>query len=152
MQKNKNANAPKNAKNANAKNATPPANLTQINLDKFATELQNKGDLKIKKSRDTIYKYPESFTPESINSPAGKKFRTKLRGTLKKFSHNIFYYSKIQDTEQLMDQIAKFDQFYADNFKLQNYEIDSLTQTQDDLKSRDLQLMLDIIKHCKAAK
>jgi hypothetical protein len=122
--------------------------LTEINLSKFADQLQSV-ELKVKREKETLYKYPDGFSKEDINSDKGKKFRNSLRTKLKSFSNNIFYYAKTQDAEKIKLEIEKFDLFYQANYRINDYTINSITHAEK--REKDIELMLMIIKEVKSA-
>lgn len=120
--------------------------LSTINLQKFADQLANV-ELKKKNEKETIYNYPEGWNKEKINSDEGKKFRNKLRNQLKSLCNNIFYYAKIQDQEMLLQEIVKFEKFYNANYRINDYSIRSLTNSEK--KEKEIELTLQIIKETK---
>lgn len=120
--------------------------LSEINLSKFADKLKNV-ELKAKREKETIYKYPESWNKEKINSEDGKKYRNKIRNQLKSFSNNIFYYAKTEDKQKLISEIEKFELFYANNYRINNYSISSITNSEK--REKDIELMIEIIKSVK---
>lgn len=152
MQTAKNTNAKKStAKNQNAeisKTEKKETVLKTINLNKFAEQLKNVPDEKIRADRSLIYKYPETYSKSDINGEKGKKFRSNLRNKLNRFNSNIFTFAKREDVENLKKEVESFDAFYTENYMLQNYEVSSVTSKTED--KSDLQLMFDIIKDVKA--
>lgn len=121
--------------------------LTEINLQQFADKLSHI-NLKEKKTKETLYNYPEDWTKEMINSDKGKQFRNKLRSKLKSLSNNIFYYAKTQNVDAIKKEIDTFDSFYKANYRLNDYSIRSLTNSEK--KEKDIEIMLEIIKSVKA--
>lgn len=122
--------------------------ITSINLSKFKEKLENV-QLKEKRNRETIYVYPDDFSKSDINSEKGKKFRNSLRSKMKKFANNIFYFSKINEIEKLKAEIGLFEDYYKRFFRINDFSLNSLSQSKDAGKERDFQLMLDIIKEVK---
>lgn len=120
----------------------------KINLDKFAKELEGM-QLKEKRTRETIYVYPESFTKSDINSEKGKKYRNSIRNNLKRFSNNICIYAKMKDAEKLGNEVKGFEGFYKEKFRLNDFSLSSISQSKDELKEKDFSLMLEIIKEVK---
>lgn len=120
-------------------------NLTIVNLSKFAKELENV-QLKQKRERETIYVYPESFSKSDVNSEKGKKFRNGIRSKMKRFANNIFYFAKIQEEDNLKKEIGMFKEFYKSNFRLNDFSLNSISQSKDAGKEKDFSLMLNIIK------
>jgi len=140
-----------NAQNQKNANASQESKVVNLNLEKFEKSLESVS-LKEKKTRETIYNYPEGWGKEKINSEEGKKFRNSLRNQMKRFSNNVFYYAKIKENDKLIAEIDAFNAFYLKNFRINDYSLDSITQSKDDAKSRDLSLMMDIIKEVNASK
>lgn len=122
--------------------------LTEINLSQFADKLANV-ELKVKKEKETLYKYPEGWTKEKINSEEGKHFRNKLRNRLKSICNNIFYYAKTQDAENIKLEIEKFDKFYLENYRINDYTVNSITNSKE--QEKHVLLTLEIIKSVKSA-
>lgn len=146
----------KTVKGANAQivknaNASKESNVVNLNLEKFEKSLESVS-LKEKKTRETIYNYPEGWDKTKINSEEGKKFRNSLRNQMKRFSNNVFVFTKTKENEKLIAEIDAFNAFYLKNFRINDYSLDSITQSKDDAKSRDLSLMMDIIREVNASK
>lgn len=120
--------------------------LIEINLGKFADKLSNV-ELKAKKVKETIYNYPEGWTKEKINSDEGKHFRNKLRNKLKSLSNNIFFYAKGNNIEALKKEIQTFDEFYKFNYRVNDYSLHSITNSEK--KEKDIAFMLEIINEVK---
>lgn len=121
--------------------------LTEINLAQFSDRLQNV-ELKVKKEKQSIYVYPESFTKEIINSDTGKKFRNKQRNTLQRFCDNILIYAKGNRIEELQKEIASFETFYKTFYRVNDYSIASLSNSEK--KEQSLLLMIAIINEIKS--
>jgi hypothetical protein len=141
----------KNAPVANATKTQESANLTTINLEKFADQLQGL-ELKEKKERETIYLYPAEFTKSDIGSEKGKKFRNSLRNQMKRLSNNILLFAKMKRMDDLNAEILKFDEFYTKNYRTHDYSLASVSQSNDPAKEKDLNLMMQILKEVKAVK
>lgn len=122
--------------------------LTSINLSQFADKLANV-ELKVKKEKETLYTYPEGWTKEKINSEEGKHFRNKLRNKLKSLCNNIFYYAKTENIELIKIEIEKFDTFYKANYRINDYSVNSLTNSKE--QEKHVALTLEIIKSVKSA-
>lgn len=116
----------------------------QSTLNKFADKVK---DMKIneKTKKDTIYLYPENLTANEINSEKGKTFRNSLRNKLKRFENNIFVFTKTQNTESLQKEVKLFNDFYKTNYQRNDFTLQSLSQSKNESKTGDLQLMLNII-------
>lgn len=123
--------------------------LTTINFEMFASKVANVAD-KIKQQKSTLYNYPIEFTAIQINGDEGKKFRSKLRKKLENFCNNISVNYKMQRSEILLENIASFDLFYKENYKTNDYSINSITHTKDE-KNAYISTTLDIIKLVKQA-
>lgn len=122
--------------------------VTKINLSQFADKLKNV-ELKVKAKKSTIYKYPDTFSENDINSEKGKKFRNSLRTKLKRFSNNIFVFAKINEVEKLNNEVKEFDIFYKENYQINDYSATSISQSKNEVKEQDIVLMLQIIKEVK---
>lgn len=145
-------NKAKQASNTNAAKEKAPVTpaLTTFNLSKFADKLADKDVDKLKKDRELIYKYPDNIPPAKYNDAEGKKFRQGLRNKLTQFSNNIFVYAKKNEMENLKAEIERFDTFYAENFRVNDYSVKSITNTPKESKTADIALMLEIIREVKA--
>lgn len=136
-----------NKKNANVKaNETKTSEKSQlqaINLASVKSQL-DKIDLKEKKVKETIYKYPESFSKDDINGEKGKKHRNGLRNKLKSFCNNILYYAKTDNLEELQKKINEFKTFYKANYRVNDYSLSSITNSEK--REKDIELMIQIIK------
>lgn len=139
------------------KNASPDAkkiesaNLNEINLSKFADQL-SAISLKEKKERETIYLYPEGFSKEIISSEKGKKYRNGLRNIAKRFCNNILLFAKMNRMDDLKKEIAEFDLFYKEKYRIQDYSSASISQSNNPEKEIGFNLMMQIIKEMKSAK
>lgn len=131
--------------NANAI-AKDQKQLESVNLNQFADRLKGI-DLKVKKSKETIYIYPDGWTKEKINSDEGKRFRNGLRNRLKSLCNNILYYAKTQDLEKLQDYAKQFDSFYKKNYRINDLSISSITNSEK--REKDIELMIEILKSIK---
>lgn len=135
--------ATKTVKNANS------TKVVNLQLSQFAKKLESV-EVKEKKDKLTIYNYPETFSKTDINSEKGKKFRNSLRSKMQKFANNIFYYAKINDNEKLIAEINSFDAHYKENYRLNDYSLKSVSSSNNEVKAKDIELMLSIIKEVKA--
>jgi|SRR5882757_622177 len=120
-----------------------------VNLSKFAKELENKSVSHARNERETIYNYPPNVPKEKINEREGKQFRGKMRNSLQRFSNNIFYNEKIQNLDELKKEIAKFEIFYKENYRINDYSLKSLSSSNDPAKNKDIDLLLRIIAESK---
>ena len=148
-----------NVKNANAKKTTTKNQvakkdeIVKINLSKFSKALESKIIERKSTERITLYKYPNTFTKEQINAKQGKQFRSKLRTKLNNFTNNIFLFAKQNRVSELKTEIKNFDSFYKENYLLNDYSLNSLTNINEDKeKFTNIKLMLEIINEVKSAK
>lgn len=121
--------------------------VEKLNLSQFTEKLKNV-ELKEKVKKETVYLYPETFTESDINGDKGKRFRSSKRTALNRFCNNIFVYAKTNNVDQLKKEIAAFETFYKENYKLNDYSIHSITRKADE-KTKDIELMFNIIKEVK---
>lgn len=138
----------------NSKNASNPIvkdaknEIVKINLDQFKDQLSNI-QLKEKKERSTIYIYPEGKGKDWINSPDGKKWRNNKRNSIQRFANNILIFAKSNQLEKLQEEIKKFDAFYKEFYRLNDYSFSSISNSSDAKKEGDIDLMMKIIKEIK---
>lgn len=126
--------------------------VVKLNVQSIADRL-NKIEIKDKKVKNTIYIYPEGWTQDKINSTEGKKFRNKQRNKIKFFCNQIFLFSKQllvnsknEDAKKsLSNTIADFKKYYKENYRLNDFSIESISQAKED-KTNDIKLMLEILK------
>lgn len=122
--------------------------IVKINLDQFKDQLSSI-QLKEKKERSTIYLYPEGKGKEWINSPDGKKWRNNKRNSIQRFANNILIFAKSNQLEKLQEEIKKFDAFYKEFYRLNDYSFASISNSNDAKKEGDIDLMMKIIKEIK---
>lgn len=125
--------------------------IINLNLSKYADKLKSI-EVKEKKSKDSFYKYPESFTQLDINSLKGKQFRNKMRNKINSFENNIFVFAKTKQIEKLKNEVRLFNDFYKEHYQINDYSLKSITQAHSELKTDSLQMMLNIIKDVNNAK
>lgn len=123
--------------------------IANVNLSKFAKELESKNVSHSRNERETIYIYPASIPKERINEKEGKQFRGKMRNSLKRFCNNIFYFGKMQDEKLIKEDILKFDAFYKENYRINDFSLKSLSSSNDESVNKDISLFLQIIKEFK---
>lgn len=137
---------PAQKENVTIVNPAKETNLQKINLDKFADSLE-KFEGKEKKSKETsIYKYPESFPKEDVNSEKGKNWRNQKRGKIKRFVNNILLYAKHKRMEDLQKEISEFKTFYAETYILNDYSGKSISNSNKEKEVAELSIALDIVK------
>lgn len=125
--------------------------VVSLNLDKYAAKLQNV-EIKEKKSKDSFYKYPDTFTALDINEKKGKQFRAKTRKKMSTFENNIFVFTKTKQVDKLKIEVSLFNDFYKEFYQINDYSLKSITQSVADAKTVSLQTMLDIVKEVNNAK
>jgi hypothetical protein len=133
--------------NANANVNAKSSNLSKINLAQFASKLENV-QLKSKKEKSVIYRYPETMKDDQKKGDEGKKFRNSLRNRLKSLCNNILYYTKTDNIEKLQENIKSFEALYKANYTLNDYSISSITNSEK--REKDIELMIEIIKSVKS--
>lgn len=132
--------------NADKKENAKETNLQIINLDKFANQLESFEGKEKKNKRETIYKYPEDFKKEDVNAEKGKNWRNNKRGRVKRYVGNILLYAKHKRMDDLQKEISEFKAFYSEFYILNDYKIDSISNSNKEKDNEELQLMLDIVK------
>ena len=123
--------------------------VKEINLSKFAKELEGKNVSHLQRERETIYIYPESIPKDRINEREGKQFRGKMRSRIKRFSDNLFYAGKIGNIPECKKIIAEFDLFYKEFYRINDYSLKSLSSSNDPAKNKDIDLFLNLLKEIK---
>jgi hypothetical protein len=137
-----------------SKDAKKVNEVSKINLSKFADQL-SKIEVKEKRKRETMYKYPDSFSEKDINSEKGKKHRNHLRSLRNRFANNILAFAKQSqvnksfDSKVLLNEVKSFDAFYKENYLLNDYSFKSLSQSKDEMKEKNISLFLSILKDLK---
>lgn len=148
----KKTNASATAKKTTAtKKSNVIAKVTKINLSKFTDALKNV-EVSEKRTKETIYVYPEGMTENEKSGEKGKKFRNKLRNQMKRFANNIFVHAKTNSPVELQKEIDLFDAFYKINYRTNDYSFASISNTKNEGKEKDLKLMLEIINEVKNSK
>lgn len=120
------------------------ANLLEINLAQFANKLQS-FEGKEKSKKDNLYIYPDGFTDIQKNNEVGRKFRNQLRRDLYRFANNILIFAKHNRIEDLQKEISAFEIFYKKNYRINDFSIASITNTQKDEKTELLKTMFLIV-------
>lgn len=124
--------------------------IANVNLSKFAKELESKNVSHSRNERETIYIYPASIPKERINEKEGKQFRGKMRSSLQRFCNNVFYYGKMEDHKLIKEEIEKFDAFYKENYRINDFSLKSLSSSNDPARNKDIDLFLQIVKEFKS--
>lgn len=135
-----------NLKKSNS--AKSNASLKGLNLSKYASQLSSL-NIKEKKERENIYIYPDDYSKEDIKGERGKKFRNSIRNQRDRISNNILSYAKSNNLEKLKEEIQKWESFYSANYRLQDYKIESLSNSKDEKKNENLAFALQIISDFK---
>jgi hypothetical protein len=141
----------KSTRTTKVKEVKNTSNVTKVNLDKFTDALKNV-EVKEKVKKDNIYIYPETMTEKEKSNEVGKKFRNKLRNQLRRYANNIFVFAKTKNVESLEKEINLFDKFYKENYRINDYSFSSITNTKNEVKEKDIKLMLEIITAIKNSK
>jgi alcohol dehydrogenase YqhD (iron-dependent ADH family) len=76
----------------------------------------------------------------------GKKFRNQKRSQIQRFANNIFYYGKTDKLDELQKEINAFKDFYKSFYRINDYSISSLSNSNDEKKNANIEFMLSIIK------
>lgn len=139
------------AKNVNASKENASPAIAKFNLSQFADQL-SAIELREKKDKETIYKYPEGFSKEMISSEKGKKFRNSLRNRMKTICNNILLFAKMNRMEDLHKEIASFDALYLANYRINDYSLKSFSSSGDSSKLGLMELSLSIIREIKGSK
>lgn len=121
-----------------------------INLQKFAKELEGKGISHLRNERETIYIYPSEWKSDDINGKKGRQFRNHKRSFVKRLSDNLFFLGKGEKIEEMKAEIEKFDAFYKEFYKINDYSLKSLSSSNDPAKNQNIDLMLRIIAEIKS--
>jgi len=128
-----------------SKNAS--AKLSTINFSKIESKVKNFEVKVTSNKKSTLYIYPESFTSKDINEVKGKNFRGGLRRKITNFSNNILSFSKQKNAELLLNEIQSFEIFYKENYKVNDFSLQSISQKKEN--TEDIVTMLEIIKDIK---
>lgn len=118
--------------------------IQKINLSKFSDALQGI-EMKEKKERLSLYIYPDGFSKDKINGLEGKSFRGKMRGKRDKLINNILFFAKGNKIEDMKKEIELFNNFYKENYCINDYSLQSLSNKED----KNISLALSIIKEIK---
>lgn len=157
----------KNQKGTNVQSTNVSQNSISENLKaKFANyNLKEKEEsISNRNVKEQIYVYPNEAKLKDMfgshdNSILQKKFRTKVRNQIQRSMDEIlligirFAKGTIKESEfknELVSPIEKFNELYKANFKVNNYELNSFSQSNNGTKRIDYQNALDIIKEFKS--
>jgi hypothetical protein len=122
--------------------------IKKINLDAFKDQLSKMDIPSSSKGRirEHLYIYPEGWNQDIINGLQGKKFRNQKRSQIQRFANNIFYYGKTDKLDELQKEINAFKDFYKSFYRINDYSISSLSNSNDEKKNANIEFMLSIIK------
>ena len=132
------------------KNAKKDSNLSKINFDKFAKDVQNVTAKSSSTQRSQLYIYPEKWNALQINGSEGKNFRGDKRRKLLSFANLIQLHYKMKSAEKLIEEIKNFKKFYKEFFKINDFSINSITNVKGELNA-EYQKMLNIVKEVNAS-
>jgi len=113
-------------------------------LSKVATETKE-----IKK-KERLYIYPENFTDAMINAKEGKAFRGKHRKIVFNFANNINLFADKNRIEDLLKEVANFQEYYKNFYRLNDFTLESITQKSDE-KTANIKMMFVVIKRVLAS-
>lgn len=145
------------AKKTATNNVATEKKIVNLNLDKFAQKL-SEVKLTEKKDKATLYFYPENLSKADINGEQGKKFRNSLRNKIQKFANNITVFASMQQKNKkdetvilkLKNEVKAFNIFYKENYQINDFSIKSISASNNDGKTANIELMLDIVKTVNA--
>lgn len=126
--------------------------ITNLNLSQFAEKL-NSIEVKEKKQKETLYRYPENFSQSDINSEKGKTFRNSLRNKRKRFVNNVLFAAKQMNVKKdadaekaLKDHVNAFNDFYKENYLCNDFSLKSVSASSKDEMNAEIELCLQICK------
>lgn len=117
--------------------------LSIVNFDKFSKKTYNVSE-KVSGQRSTLYNYPENFSALQINGIEGKNFRSKLRNNLTALCNRLYLSKKAKDGEKFVNAAKDFLKFYKENFKLNDFSINSITNTKNEKQAFILDCLNDV--------
>ena len=120
-------------------------NVDFMNLENKISKLNVKEKISFDKQK--MYKYPIECT----TSEQQKKFRTKMRNQIKRFSNNIILSYQKKNEIELKKEVKSFNDFYKENYILNDYSIISISSNNRDKETLLLiEPMLEIVKLLKS--
>lgn len=108
------------------------------NLSKIKKGSKEKGENK-KINRSSLYKGVDHLSMKDQ-----KNKRSKLRNRLDAFCKSILGLDRSKDEKE--NAIKEFNQFYKENWKINDYKIDNFSNRSDESQRKDYQLILDLAK------
>jgi len=117
-------------------------NIDSLNLENVKINLSKNSDLLTKESknfnRKEIYK-----GMQELSTDEKKKFRNKIRSKTKYFVNQIL--GKDRSEKERTDSIKEFLTFYKENWKIQDFKIESFTSKQNESDLKDLRNLLKYV-------
>lgn len=137
--KNQNQKIEKSSKKISLKNAkSDSANIANIeNAIKENAGIMNKTQINASKS---LYLH-------DLKGEDAKKFRSKIRRKLQSFCNIIL--GKDRSIEEKNEGIQNFLKFYKENWKLNDFKIESFSQSKDESDLKDYKSLLKFIQDAK---
>lgn len=118
--------------------------LAKLNLDKFTSKVAN-FEGKIKNVKSTIYIYPDTISEIQKQGNIGRAFRRTLRKKMEIFVNNVCLYYKHKRTNDLISEVKEFQKFYKDNYRLNDYKVASVSESNNPAILKEIQNFLDIV-------
>jgi hypothetical protein len=132
------------SKNANQKPVVN-SSVKNLNLEALKNKVQNI-EITEKKTRENLYNYPDNLkTEKERNGKEGKAFRSKLRKRRDNFCDKIRIHLKYDRLEDLKTAISEFKLFYKENYRINDFSVGSVSQSNKDEKAEALKDMFAII-------
>lgn len=148
-QSNNNKNANVSVSDSKGQNSV----VKEIILSDAVKKIIEKNELKEVKERENLYKYPETINTEKLrNGKEGKAFRNSLRRKMQNFANQILIFANYNRLEDLHSEVKKFDVFYTENYRINNYELNSVSQSNKTDKTELISAMFTVIKQIKKLK
>lgn len=104
----------------------------KINLSKGKKSLLDKVSVSSKRE---IYK-----GTDLMNQEEKKKFRGKIRRTLRSFTNSIL--GKDRSEKERTESVKSFLKFYKENWKIQDFKIENFSQSKDEMDLKDYKNLL----------
>jgi len=118
---------------------TQTTTSNEVNLENVKVQVKKgKKELITKKAvnaRHSLYKGTESMKQEEM-----KKFRSKIRRTLRSFVNQIL--GKDRSEEERTKSVKDFLSFYKKTWKINDFKIENFTQSKDDADLKDYKDLL----------
>lgn len=118
-----------------------------LNLSSFVDVLSKKEiNAPSKNTSIGIYKYNEG---EKMSSSTRSKFRRIIESycdSILLSAKNHAVKNSVESEKDLLDNIEKFKEYYAFRYVVNDFKVESITNSQKDAKRSDYKLMFEIIK------